>query len=149
MKVDIRPAKREEVDWLADLFTRSMRDAIAATRGSWDIAREDAQFRRQLQLPDTRVIRVENNGVGFLTTRALPNKSLEVHTLCIEPDWQCAGIGTHVMREIMAAARAASSSIVLSVLKANTRARLFYERLGFVEIGTSTHHVRMRWSPDT
>jgi ribosomal-protein-alanine N-acetyltransferase len=145
MKVDTRPANGEDVDWLADVFTRSMREAITAARGSWDFEREDAQFRAQLQIADTRVIRVEGTDVGLVTVRALDGKLLEVHTLCVQPARQGAGVGARIMQDVMIAARTAGSAVELSVLKSNSRAEHFYARLGFAKIGASTHHIRMRW----
>jgi hypothetical protein len=70
MKIDTRPASSQDVDWLADVFLRSMREAITIARGSWDFERDDAQFRSQLQIADTRVIRAEDDDVGFLTAQA-------------------------------------------------------------------------------
>ena len=145
MKIDTRAASNDDVGWLADLFTQSMQETITATRGSWDVVREDAQFRAQLQIADTRVIRVEGDDVGFLTVRTLDDRLLEVHTLCIQSDRQGAGIGARVMQEIMTAARTAGLAVELSVLRSNTRAEHFYARLGFAKIGASTHHIRMRW----
>jgi ribosomal protein S18 acetylase RimI-like enzyme len=93
------------------------------------------------------VILVEGNDVGLVSVsvRTLDRKLLEVHTLCVEPDRQGAGVGTRVMRGVMTAARKAGSAVELSVLKSNTRAERFYARLGFAKTGGSTHHVRMRW----
>ena len=65
MKIDTRPATSQDVDWLANLFIQSMRDAITATRGFWDRAREDAQFRAQLQITDARVILGGRGGSGL------------------------------------------------------------------------------------
>jgi ribosomal protein S18 acetylase RimI-like enzyme len=145
MKVDTRPASSDDVDWLADVFIRSMRDAITTARGSWDFAREDAQFRAQLQIAETRVLRVEGDDIGLITVRALGRKHLEVHTLCVQPDRQDAGVGTQIMQDLMTAARTAGSAVELSVLKSNTRAQHFFVRLGFSKIGASTCHIRMRW----
>jgi N-acetylglutamate synthase-like GNAT family acetyltransferase len=145
MKVATRPASSEDVDWLADVFLRSMREAIMLARGSWDLEREDAQFRAQLQLADTRVIRVDGSDVGFVTVRTLDGKLLEVHTLCVQPDRQGAGVGARIMQDVMTAARTAGLAVELSVLKANTRAEHFYACLGFAKSGASTHHIRMRW----
>jgi ribosomal protein S18 acetylase RimI-like enzyme len=91
------------------------------------------------------VIRVEGDDVGFLTVRALDERLLEVHTLCVQPDWQGAGIGARITQGVLTGARTGSSAVELSVLKSNTRARHFYLRLGFAKIGISTHHIRMRW----
>ena len=122
-----------------------MREAITAARGSWDFEREDAQFRAQLQIANTRVIRVEGTDVGLVSVRALDGKLLEVHTLCVQPARQGAGVGARIMQDVMIAAQTAGSAVELSVLKSNSRAEHFYARLGFAKIAASTHHIRMRW----
>lgn len=150
MGIDIgtRPAGIEDLGWLAGLFTQAMQQAITAARGSWNLAREDAQFRAQLRMADTRVIQLDGADVGFLTMRALDDGLIEVHTLCVSTDRQGMGIGACIMRTVLDAARAAGSAVELSVLKSNPRARHFYARLGFGEIGSAPHHIRMRW-PDS
>jgi ribosomal protein S18 acetylase RimI-like enzyme len=145
MQIRTRSATSDDADWLADAFIRAMRDAIAAERGSCDVEREAAQFHAQLRIADTRVIQVEGEDVGFLTVRNLGPKLFELHTLCIEPGRQGAGLGTRIMREVMADARAAGAAVELYVLKSNRRAARFYTRLGFAVSATSTHHNRMRW----
>lgn len=145
MKIDTRPATSQDVDWLANLFIQSMRDAITATRGFWDRAREDAQFRAQLQITDARVIWADGEEVGFITVRRSDDRLIEVHTLCIKPDRQGMGIGTNVMRGIMVAARTKGLAVELSVLRSNGRAERLYSRLGFAKISASAHHFRMRW----
>ena len=143
--VKTRPAHPQDVDFLAEVFLTSMREAITAARGHWDVGKEDAQFRQQLDLNGTHVIQVENVDVGYLMTRRLDDRVTEVHTLCVTENHQGAGIGALIMRELMQNAKTEGSSIELSALKANSRARNFYTRLGFVEIGQSSHHIRMRW----
>jgi ribosomal protein S18 acetylase RimI-like enzyme len=144
---DTRPAQSDEVDWLSALFLLAMQESISAARGYWDPAREDAQFRAQLRIAETRVIRHEGTDVGFLTLRTLGANRTEIHTLCVRSGRQGQGVGTRVMQDLMATAKDAGSKIELSVLKPNTRARAFYARLGFEVVGTSRHHVRMIWKP--
>lgn len=122
MKIDTRPARSEDLNWLADVFPRSLREAITVTRGSWDFEHESAQFRAQLQIADTRVIRVESNDVGLVAVLAVDENLLEVHTLCLQPDRQGAGVGTRIMQDVMTAARTAGSAVELSVLKSNSDA---------------------------
>lgn len=129
---------------LAEIFLTSMQESVTRARGYWDPEKEDLQFRRQLELGGTRVLQVDDEDVGFITTRRLTAATTEVHTLCVAPRVQGRGIGSSVIRELTRAADRDGTELELSVLKENPRARQFYERLGFVEIGRSEHHVRMR-----
>ena len=58
---------------------------------------------------------------------------------CIRAKYQN-NLGGFIMRELMQRAEV----LELSVLKSNVRAKRFYARLGFVEIGQSAHHILMR-----
>jgi len=120
-----------------------MRDHIAAARGYWDEARERSQFLEQLQLQHTQVVESEGASVGFFMAFDL-GEDFELHTLCIAPEHQRKGLGTAITRQLMDEAHTRKQSIVLSVLKVNTAARSFYNRLGFVVTEESAHHYRMR-----
>jgi len=70
---------------------------------------------------------------------------VEIHTLCVAPEYQGQGIGTYITQALVNAAEASGRGVVLSVLKANERARRLYERLGFEVVGESSHHYHMRF----
>ena len=138
-----RDATAADIDFLANTFLRAMRPYITAARGSWDQVKEDRQFREQLHLSSTRIILDEGNSVGFYMTRD-EGHDLELHTLCIVPEYQRHGLGTAVVRQIIAQAQKSKRGVALSVLKANLGARLLYQRLEFVVISETDHHYRMR-----
>ena len=120
-----------------------MRPYITAARGSWDQVKEDRQFREQLHLSSTRIIIDEGNSVGFYMT-CDEGHDLDLHTVCIVPEYQRHGLGTVVVRQIIAQAQKSKRGVALSVLKENLGARLLYQRLGFVVISETDHHYRMR-----
>ena len=66
---------------------------------------------------------------------------LELMQLQVLPDWQGRGLGTKVIKGLVALAGA--RPIVLSVLKSNPAARL-YHRLGFESVGEDAHEYFMR-----
>ena len=141
--VTTRPADADDVGWLTDVFLRSLREAITAARGAWEEARERVQFREQLDLASIRIIQLRGADVGFLMARD-HGADVQLHTLCVAPEYQSGGIGSSITRGLVRDARASGRSVVLSVLKANERARRLYERLGFVIVNESTHHHQMR-----
>jgi ribosomal protein S18 acetylase RimI-like enzyme len=138
-----RPATDKELFFLEDVFLRSMRSHITATRGSWDEAKERKQFREQLQLDHTRIIEHDGNPVGFFMNLAHA-QSLELHTFCIAPEYQGRGIGTAIIRQIIGNAKRQGREVLLSVLKPNAGARALYERLGFMVTAETSHHYQMR-----
>jgi len=142
--ITTRPADAGDVDWLTGVFLGSLRDAITAARGVWNETREGVQFREQLDLANTRIVQLCGDDIGFLMS-ADHGDEVELHTLCITPECQSRGIGSYITRGLVSDARVSGRGVVLSVLKANGRARTFYERLGFVIVNESIHHHRMRF----
>jgi ribosomal protein S18 acetylase RimI-like enzyme len=71
-----------------------------------------------------------------------PATAIELHQLYILGPWQGEGVAPVLMDWALAAARDRDASeVILSVYVDNHRARRFYERYGFVEIGQYTFMV--------
>jgi ribosomal protein S18 acetylase RimI-like enzyme len=65
--------------------------------------------------------------------------------ILIAPAFQGQGLGTAVICDVQAQARAAGLPLTLQVLKANPRARRLYERLGFEVVEEREERYVMRW----
>ncbi len=64
------------------------------------------------------------------------------------PAWRNRGIGTHLLDDLMAAARDAGKPIHLHVWQQNEAAYRWYRRLGFIEVDRPHIYIRMVWRPD-
>lgn len=148
LDLDAKPAVATDLHELVALYLHAMREAIGAARGSWDAAREEAEFRDQLDLSQTVVLRAASTLVAFTMIRALDGRTLEVHTLCVAPAFQRKGLGSRLLRQTIREAASMNAAVELSVLKANRAARALYERLGFREIGATERHLRLRVEPE-
>ena len=140
--MECRPAVDDDVPWLTDTFVAALRGAITAERGYWDEHKERAQFAEQLKLAQTWVLLTEGSRAAFYTAWSEADHVF-LGTLCVAPERQNRGIGTEAMRRI--AAQAGERPVQLAVLKANTAARRFYERLGCRHQSTSRHHDHFVW----
>ena len=141
LEVELRQATVADTQFLWDVFRVSMKDYIA--RGEWNEQREESEFRYQLDLASSRIIRANNLEVGFIMASTMDG-ALWIHTICIVPEHQNRGIGTKVIRSVIAEAETQKMPLYLSVLKVN-RARQLYERLGFRVIEETKHHFRMKF----
>jgi ribosomal protein S18 acetylase RimI-like enzyme len=99
-----RPAGAADIGWLTDVFLRSLREPISVARGAWDEAREQLQFREQLELGRTQVIQLRGADIGFLMSQEHGDQ-VELHTLCIAPEYQSQGIGTYITRRLVSDAQ--------------------------------------------
>ena len=138
-----RQAQASDAAFLERTFLTTLREPIAAARGSWDELRESRQFNDQLPLEHTQIVQLDRADIGFFTL--IPEETrLVLNTLCIVPEQQCQGIGSEIMNRLIESARSLALPMTLHVLKANVRARKFYENLGFVLVGESAHHHQFR-----
>jgi ribosomal protein S18 acetylase RimI-like enzyme len=68
---------------------------------------------------------------------------IKLHQMFILPEYQKRGIGEACMRRIIEDAASTKLPIRLQVLKVNSRAFTFYQRLGFGKIGETDNHILM------
>ena len=66
-----------------------------------------------------------------------------MRTIEILPEYQNRGVGSAVIRDVLAQAQAEGLPVGLQVLKVNPARRL-YERLGFNVVGETATHYLMR-----
>src|SRR5262245_2875244 len=142
-EIELRQATVADAKFLWDVFRISMKDYITQTRGEWNEQRAESQFRHQLDLPAAQVIQSKNLEVGFIMA-PIKDSAREIHTICVVPEHQNRGIGTEVIRLIIAEAETQKMPLYLSVLRVNPARRL-YERLGFEVIEETKHHFRMKF----
>lgn len=112
----------------------------------WHEAEQRELHERRFAAQDYRIIHVGEVDVGVMAVAAAPD-CVHVHQLFILPEHQGRGIGARCMREAMGEARRAGLPVRLRVLKANPRARAFYERLGFTCTGGTDTHDLLEWRP--
>ena len=98
---------------------------------SWELAVSPAHFEQQL-----RVLRQYGPVIG---AGELAASRLEIKQLYVAEDWIGTGLGAALMRRILDLAQAEHcTALVLGVWERNERAKAFYQRFGFREIGAHT-----------
>jgi GNAT superfamily N-acetyltransferase len=75
--------------------------------------------------------------------------TLLIVDVALLPEWRGQGVGTALMQEVVAEARAAGKTVTVTVEKHNPAERL-YRRLGFREVADEGVHWIMQWqaAPD-
>ena len=105
----------------------------------WDESEQWQLHKRRFVAEDFRVLQISGTDVGILAV-VQEADCVNVKQLFILPDYQGRGIGKACMLRVIRDADERGLPIRLQLLKVNTRALAFYERLGFKEIGeTETH----------
>jgi ribosomal protein S18 acetylase RimI-like enzyme len=83
---------------------------------------------------DSQIIRFDGADVGWVVVNTLPDEVRLIEIMVI-PELRGRGIGTAVVREILAAGGDAGKPVRLSVNLMNRAAIRLYERLGFRRTG--------------
>ena len=139
---DVRPVGGHEFE--AVLAMRMVAySEVRARLGNWGEAEERAHFERRWTVLGTSWILVGGARVGVLEMDV--GDITFVRSLVIVPEMQRRGLGTLVMREVLAAAARRGQDVALEVLTVNPEARRLYERLGFVEESGTAERARMVW----
>lgn len=116
---------------------RDLATFLTATFGPQGLPAQigDPVYRIRLAVEDEAIIGFAKIGpVAF--PGEWPARAVELHQLYVLSAGQGTGIGPALMEWAMAAARErAASEMLLSVWVGNHRARAFYERRGFAEVG--------------
>jgi ribosomal protein S18 acetylase RimI-like enzyme len=144
--VTLRPAARDDVEFLFAALRASLRSYVEQTWGSWDDAEQRALFVDTIDLATHQVIEADGRAVGCLSVEEYVDR-VALNRIFLLPDVQRRGIGTELVRGLLARAHAQGLPVVLTVQKVNRQARALYERLGFAVVTETATHYSMEAAP--
>ena len=152
--VELRPSRETDREFLVALYASTRSDELAAT--SWTPAELDAFVRMQFDLQDHHyrsayphaehsLIVGDGRPIGRVIVDRGPHE-IRVVDISLMPDHRGHGIGSALLRRVLAEATVAGLPVGLSVQAANP-ARHLYERLGFAVTDASNFYLSMEWRP--
>ncbi len=139
----LRTARQDDKEFVYQVKRASMREYIEQTWG-WD-----EQFQRQLHdrrfgSQEFQIVSFGGHDVGIMSVALQPD-CVFLNQIYILPEHQGQGIGEKCMRTVFERATKSNLPVKLRVLRVNSRAAAFYERLGFTITGeTDTHFLMQR-----
>ena len=135
MTFDLRPDADADHEFLWRVASTTMSGYVEAIMG-WDEAWQERRFRGNFGACSWRVIVVEGQDAGGLQAGPRPTDGdLCLANVYLLPPFQGRGVGSAVVRSLMADARAEGVPLTLNVLRSNPDARRLYERLGLRVVG--------------
>lgn len=152
----IRLATPADAPVLTEFGRRTFVETFAAQNTAEDMAAyvSDAftEARQSAELAEERLITlVAEEGevlVGYaqLALKGAPScvtgpSPIELVRFYVDRAWHGRGIAQTLMREVDAAARRRAKTMWLGVWERNARAIAFYEKCGFVDVGSHTFHL--------
>jgi len=126
------PAAESDFDRLLLIRHAAMRPSLERI-GRWHPMRARARFRAAFTPGETRLILVEDRLAGCVALRPA-GEALELDQFYLDPAIQGGGLGSAVLRALLAEADAAGVPTILTVVAGSAAIRL-YERHGFVQTG--------------
>jgi ribosomal protein S18 acetylase RimI-like enzyme len=139
----LRPATQLDKTFLYRLHCLTMRHHIEATWG-WDEAWQRNDFQHRFERYAISVMEHDGVAIGSLWLEDRPT-AVYIADIQVLPEWQERGIGTAVVRRVIADALSRQLDVELAVLPVNERARSLYQRIGFVVTEVSDPFVYMRY----
>jgi GNAT superfamily N-acetyltransferase len=152
MNFTIRPAVLADADDLAGLAATTFRDTFAADNDPADMARHVAQAYGPLQqgreLADpnvtTLLVAAADQLIGYAQLRRGPapacvtgERPIELWRFYVTREWHGQGVAQELMSAVArAASHAGAFTLWLGVWERNERAKAFYRKYGFVDVGS-------------
>lgn len=124
----LRPATSGDFEFVFQLNKANMRKYVELVR-VWDDEAERADMYRKFIPGHDSIVQIDGKDIGVFTVEY---RDSEIYLNHIEllPAFQGKGIGTVLIRKILAEGTYLSKPVILHVLKINP-AKQFYEHLGF------------------
>ena len=145
-EVSLRKARASDSEFIFTVKKAAFQEYVEQVWG-WDDSYQRELHNRRFAAQDVCIIQFCGVDVGFLAI-SHTSDMLKVNQIFILPEYQERGIGSACMTRIIDNANLEGKSVVLQVLKVNTRGIALYQRLGFTIVGESTTHVQMEKLPE-
>ncbi|MEM7111694.1 MAG: GNAT family N-acetyltransferase [Chloroflexota bacterium] len=147
MKIELKKSKREDAPFIYELVEKTMSDYIIALWGSWDREQLVMQTVGFAEDQNGCLIYVDAAKAGFLLVNRL-DTHIELAQLFLLPKFQGAGVGTSLMKQLVADAQTDGKPIKLRGLSPNP-AWKFYQELGFTVVKKTKERFFMAYHPDS
>ena len=125
MKIELKKSKRENAAFIYKLVEKTMLGYIIALWGSWDREQLMMQSVGFAENENSYLIYVDATKAGLLLATHL-DTHIQLEQLFLLPEFQGAGVGTYLMKQLMAEAQTSSKRIKLRVLSPNPAWKFYH-----------------------
>jgi ribosomal protein S18 acetylase RimI-like enzyme len=139
----LRPAGPEDFAFARRLYVEST-DPLLKALGTWDEGAVTKRFENAYLRRPSQVICADDNDIGWLQV-SRNDTSLHLHQVHLVKSYRNRGIGSRLIRAVMARAKALALPLTLNVIRGNPAIAL-YNRLGFRVVDEDKELLKMRWN---
>lgn len=156
VSISLRPVTPADKEFLVAVYASTRAQELDQV--TWDQGQKEAfvrwQFEMQQQEYETRfpnarydVILVEGVPAGRIWV-GIDETEIRLLDIALLQEFQNRGVGTHLLRQLMAEASRTNKPLRHMVFVLNDNAYRFYERLGFLTIEDLGGYKHMEWLPE-
>jgi ribosomal protein S18 acetylase RimI-like enzyme len=151
--ISLRPLVPEDEAFLFDLFSSDRGDDLAKLEWPADrvvdflsqqYSAQQRFFRADYPHADQFIVLRAAEPIGTIVV-ARDEREIRVVDIALMPPYRNAGIGTYLIKELLAEAGRLGRVFRVQVMRSNPAVGLF-ERLGLVRTGETGSHYQMEWS---
>jgi GNAT superfamily N-acetyltransferase len=144
LKLTRRAASSDDLELLFEINRAALEDHVRRNFGVWDDEQQRRSFGERTDPSTHQLFYSGSQPAGFWSV-ARDDGQICLERLCLFPSFQNRGLGTLLVRELIAEARASDRALRLQVFLTN-RARRLYERLGFRIVRATDSHYHMEYA---
>jgi len=145
LSLSFRPATAEDVDFAWFLY-RGLMKPLTEQVMTWHDINQRCVIERDIAGGDASIVLLGDIAAGWFSVREEPD-AVRLCQLYVTPAMQNRGIGSTIVRHLVAEAHGRGKPVFLEVMK-NNRARALYDRLGFTVTGHTKYKFEMACRPD-
>lgn len=141
-RYEFRKVAEKDYEFVYQVKKQAYQKYVEENYGSWDEDKQRMYFERFINTYKEGAYIITKNGkdIGFYNGSLISNEQYEVGNICIIPEYQRQGIGSAILRDILAENR--DKEIKIQYFKQNPVGKL-YDRLGFELCGETAYHYQM------
>lgn len=137
----LRTITESDYEFIYQVKKEAYKKYVEMYYGNWDEEQQKGYFENFIKIykGGAAIITLDEKDIGFYNGSASED-IYEIGNICIIPEYQNRGIGTAILKEVLA--QNIDKDISLQYFKSNPVGKL-YERLGFTLIGETAYHYQM------
>jgi len=140
-----RPATSSDFDFARRAHHAAYHDVVVRQFGQWSDEVQDRFFNEDWASGPSDMIMCNGVCCGYCRIAAHVD-CIVGYELVILPKFQCKGIGTALLQQVIGEAEQQGIAVKIKALKENRALELYY-RLGFKAVGSSATHIDLEYRP--
>lgn len=155
MKTDFRPMQESDIPFLTELYISTRWEELQPVPWTdeeklrflrWQFEAQHTHYQKYFPNARFDIISYKKKPIGRLYLDQRENE-IRVVDIALLPPYRGKGIGSRLLKNIMADAQASNRTVTIHVEQNNPAMRL-YERLGFTKINEEGIYWLMEWKHD-